>query len=105
METLYGRRVFACAGLGRPQGFVATLEAAGAVVVGSKWFPDHHDYSDEDVASVIAAAQRADAVVVTTGKDNVKLPPGADVWVVEAEMEPIEGSWRGLWRLVPGLVA
>jgi tetraacyldisaccharide 4'-kinase len=104
-ESLAGRRVHACAGLGRPQGFVATLEAAGAMVVGSTWFPDHHDYSRDDVASVIAAAQRAGAVVVTTGKDMVKLPVDADIWVVEAEMEPIEGSWRGLWRLVPGLVA
>jgi tetraacyldisaccharide 4'-kinase len=75
------------------------------MVVGSTWFPDHHDYSRDDVASVIAAAQRAGAVVVTTGKDMVKLPVDADIWVVEAEMEPIEGSWRGLWRLVPGLVA
>ena len=104
-ENLAGSRIFACAGLGRPQGFVATLEAAGATVVGSKWFPDHHDYSPEDVASVCAAAQRADAVVVTTGKDMVKLPPDTDFWVVEAEMEPIEGSWRGLWRLLPGLAS
>ena len=102
-ESLAGCRVHACAGLGRPEGFVATLEAAGATVVGSSWFPDHHEYSPEDVASVIKAAQRADAVVVTTGKDKVKLPPDADIWVIEAEMEPIEGSWRGLWRLLPGL--
>jgi tetraacyldisaccharide 4'-kinase len=84
---------------------VATLEAAGATVVGSTWFPDHHDYSPEDVAPVMDAARRADAVVVTTGKDKVKLPPDADIWVIEAEMEPIEGSWRGLWRLLPGLSA
>ena len=52
-----------------------------------------------------AAAETADAVAVTSGKDAVKLAPDAAVWVVEAEMEPIEGSWRGLWRLLPEVVA
>jgi len=53
----------------------------------------------------VAAAQAADAVAVTTAKDAVKLPEGAEIWVVEAEMEPIEGSWRGLWRLLPEIAS
>ncbi len=104
-SVLSGQRVFAFAGLGRPQGFAATLAAAGAEVVGSRWFADHHDYCDEDLREVVAAAQAADAVPITTAKDAVKLPVGAEVWVVEAEMEPIEGSWRGLWRLLPEVVS
>ena len=31
----------------------------------------------------------------------VKLPPGTDAWVVESIVEPIEGNWNGLWRLLP----
>ena len=38
---------------------------------------------------------------VTTGKDAVKLPPDAGVWVVEVVFEPIGDSWNGLWRLLP----
>ena len=104
-ECLAGRKIFAFAGVGRPEGFAAGLVEVGAEVVGSRWFPDHHDYSDEDLCEVEAAAQAADAVPVTTAKDAVKLPTGAEVWVVEAEMEPIEGSWRGLWRLLPEVVS
>lgn len=97
--ALLGRKVFAFAGLGRPRGFAETLESAGAEVVGHRWFPDHHDYSDQDLEELSAAADAARAIAVTTAKDGVKLPDGAPVWVLEVEMQPIEGNWRGLWRL------
>jgi tetraacyldisaccharide 4'-kinase len=95
------RRVFAFAGLGRPGGFVETLCEAGAEIVGETWFPDHHSYSKAEVAKVVAAAGAANAIPVTTAKDAVKLPDDAPVWVAEIEMVPVEGSWRGLWRLLP----
>lgn len=103
VEVLAGRRVFAFAGLGRPQGFAETLVGAGAEIAGERWFPDHHDYNDRDFALVSTAAEAAGAIAVTTTKDAVKLPTDAAVWVVEAEMEPIEGTWRGLWRQLPEL--
>jgi tetraacyldisaccharide 4'-kinase len=100
-EVLAGRRVLAFAGIGRPQGFADTLSEAGADVVDSRWFPDHHAYSAADLLDVVASAEKVEAVPVTTAKDATKLPPDAAVWVVEVAMEPIEGSWRGLWRLLP----
>jgi len=101
VEVLAGRRVLAVAGIGRPSGFVDTLSEAGADVVDNLWFPDHHAYTAEDLVEVEAAAKKVEAVPVTTAKDATKLPPDAAVWVVEVAMEPIEGSWRGLWRLLP----
>ena len=100
-EVLAGRRVLAFAGIGRPQGLADTLSEAGAEVVDSRWFPDHHVYTRADLQQVVAAAEAAEAVPATTAKDATKLPPDAPVWVVEAAMEPIEGSWRGLWRMLP----
>ena len=41
---------------------------------------------------------------MTTGKDAVKLPADAPVWVVEVEMTPRSGSWDELWALCPGLL-
>ena len=38
---------------------------------------------------------------MTTAKDAVKLPSNSGVWVVEVAVEPIEGNWNGLWRLLP----
>jgi tetraacyldisaccharide 4'-kinase len=100
--VLAGRRVLAFAGLGRPQGFGDLLREAGAEVVASRWFADHHRYSSAEVASVVAGARAAGAVPVTTGKDAVKLPADAPVWEVEVAMEPVAGSWDGLWDLLPG---
>jgi tetraacyldisaccharide 4'-kinase len=99
--VLDGRRVVAFAALGRPDGFAATIAEAGAEIVSTRWFPDHHVYTEREVADVTAAAAAAGAVPVTTAKDAVKLPSGTAAWVVEVVMEPVEGSWIGLWRLLP----
>ena len=56
VEALAGRRIFAFAGLGRPDGLLATLAESGAEFVGSRWFPDHHRYGGRDLAEVAAAA-------------------------------------------------
>ena len=101
-ENLAGRRVFAFAGVGRPQGFAALLEQAGVELVGSRWFPDHHRYTAAELESLAAAASTVGATLVTTGKDAVKLPGDAPVWEVEAEMEPVDGDWDRLWSLLPG---
>jgi tetraacyldisaccharide 4'-kinase len=101
VDALAGRQVVAFAGVGRPGGFSALLEEAGAQVVASRWFPDHHVYSAADLEEVTSAARRHRAVPVTTAKDAVKLPPDAPVWVVEAEVEPLAGDWADLWRLLP----
>ncbi len=71
---LAGRRVFAFAGIGRPDKFFATVEAVGSVLVGRRPFPDHHPYSDVELAGLCAEATRLDALPVTTAKDAVRIP-------------------------------
>jgi tetraacyldisaccharide 4'-kinase len=100
-ETLRGRRVLAFAGIGRPEGFATVLQAAGAVVVGRRWFADHHRVSEGELAEILATARAQGAIAVTTAKDAVKLPPDAEIWVVETEVEPLDGDWDALWRLLP----
>ncbi len=105
VDELAGRRVFAFAGLGRPEGFAATLAELGVELVGTRWFADHHRYSERELAAVLEAAAALGAAPVTTAKDAVKLPPTAPVWVLETAVEPLAGSWRELWRLLPELGA
>jgi tetraacyldisaccharide 4'-kinase len=100
-EVLTGRRVMAFAALGRPDGFSDTLAEAGAEIVASRWFPDHHPYTDQELSEVVGEAEKASAIPVTTAKDAVKLPSDVGAWVVEVVIEPVEGSWNGLWRLLP----
>jgi len=101
-HVLEGLRVVAFAGLGRPDGFSRLLHEAGAEIVAHRWFPDHHNYTLDELGQVVAEAHRLGAVAMTTGKDAVKMPRQAEVWVVEAEMVPAGGDWDPLWRLLPG---
>jgi tetraacyldisaccharide 4'-kinase len=68
--------VFAFAGIERPERFFSDLTSAGWNVVGTKSFHDHHRFSAGDVSRVAAAAKKAGAaIVLTTDKDAVRLPP------------------------------
>jgi len=69
-----GKNVFAFAGIGRPEKFVASLQDGGAHVTGSCFFADHHPYTDAEILQLKAVA--ADAELVTTEKDFVRLSTG-----------------------------
>jgi tetraacyldisaccharide 4'-kinase len=69
--TFADKTVFAFAGIGRPEKFVASLEAGGATVTGSCFFADHHPYDEDEILQLKAIA--GDAILVTTEKDFVRL--------------------------------
>ena len=75
VETLRGKAVAGFCGIGNPAAFRATLESLGARVVEFRAFPDHHNYTREDVDDLTRWAGKlsADATVATTQKDWVKL--------------------------------
>jgi tetraacyldisaccharide 4'-kinase len=70
-EAFAGKPVFAFAGIGRPEKFVASLDDSGAEVVGSCFFADHHPYTEEEILQLKAIA--GEAQLVTTEKDFVRL--------------------------------
>jgi len=71
---LAGRRVFAFAGIARPDSFRQTLEGLGAEVAGFRAFPDHHRYDAGVVQQIEKALRETGAeILVTTEKDGVKL--------------------------------
>lgn len=73
-EVVSGRRVFAFAGIARPGKFQESLDALGATVVGTRWFPDHHPYDPREVLRLLRTAEQLKAEPVTTPKDAVRLP-------------------------------
>ena len=88
---LAGRRVLAFAGIGRPQKVFDSLIELGADVVAMHAFDDHHPYGHDEVAALVDAAARLDAVPVTTAKDHVRLPPEARPLV---EVLPVTVAWQ-----------
>ena len=76
-------RIGCFAGIARPEAFLRTLAGMGHHVAETRWWQDHHDYSDKDIAALRAWAhdQRLD-VLVTTEKDAVKLRTIEAEWSV-----------------------
>jgi tetraacyldisaccharide 4'-kinase len=94
---IHGRRVAGFAGIGIPDKFRRSLEAAGAEVVEFRAFPDHHRYAAQDLAPILA---RGDLLPVTTAKDYVRLPPEIAARVQVLEIELRLADWAPLDRLL-----
>jgi tetraacyldisaccharide 4'-kinase len=96
--ALAGRKVLALAGLASPRGFVAMAGQLGMEMTGLAEFPDHHWYTPDDIARVVAQVRETGAeVVLTTEKDWIRLReiPRADLpfWVLSVRLEM--GADRG----------
>lgn len=76
LAALAGRRLFAFSGIGRPAKFFDTLEAHGLDLAGRRAFGDHHPFDAADRERLTRDAARLGAELVTTEKDNVRLPGG-----------------------------
>lgn len=93
-----GRRVVLVSGIGHPGGFEMLASALGLQVVASHRFPDHHHYSATDVALVSAAADKADAALVMTSKDAVKIQAFLTIcasrgaWVLTVESQLVDDA-------------
>jgi tetraacyldisaccharide 4'-kinase len=87
-ERLSGARLLAFAGIGRPEKFFATLRALGADLVGARAFPDHHPFRAGEIEDLHRDAERAEARLITTAKDIVRVPSPhcAGIEVLEVEI-------------------
>ena len=107
LDALAGARVLLIAGIGDPAALRRQLEQRGAVVR-ERAFPDHHAFSQGELAEAARSA-RADEIVACTLKDAVKI---ADLWPragpalwyvsqrvnVEEGVDQLEGSLDALLR-------
>jgi tetraacyldisaccharide 4'-kinase len=65
--------VLAVSGIGNARAFDRSLDVYAGQIVERRHYPDHHSYSDADVASILDQARQCGAdAVVTTAKDWVK---------------------------------
>jgi tetraacyldisaccharide 4'-kinase len=108
LDSLRGRRVVAVCGIGEPRAFAAQLAALGTSEVALLAHGDHHHYVPRDVDEALRIAG-PDGVMVTTGKDAVKLralwPRGAAACQVAGLAVRISGDEDRLTRLLDQLAA
>jgi tetraacyldisaccharide 4'-kinase len=71
-QFIQGKKILVFAGIADPNYFVYLLQRLGAEVVHEVHFPDHHQYTSEDMRIIGAYRDEVD-VFVTTEKDYVKL--------------------------------
>jgi len=77
ISYMKNKKVMAVSAIGNPASFEQTIGDIGAEIVESLRFPDHHDYTDEEMMDMFQQAQNqgAEAIVITE-KDAVKIPDG-----------------------------
>lgn len=70
-ETPY----IAFTGIGQPEKFHSTLWEKGLNVVGWHTYPDHHHFTKKDLQRLARLAHDKKARLITTEKDDMRLPP------------------------------
>jgi len=91
--ALAGREVDLVSGLGHPDAFERSVEALGMRVREHRRFPDHHDYSAEELTGL----GQGGAPVITSAKDLVKLrtvvgADGPELWSLDVELALRSGA-------------
>ena len=97
LDYLRGTKIYALAGIARPEGFKQLLEEQGANIVETRWFPDHHFYSQQELIDILNRAWQISAeALVTTEKDAARFaklsPAGLPVYSLRVEMETLPGE-------------
>ncbi len=75
--ALRGQKIFAFAGIGRPEKFFAMLERDGAQLVERQSFPDHARFDPVTLDALKARARAGGLIPVTTEKDAARLGPAS----------------------------
>ncbi len=69
------KRAVAFCGIGRPTRFFESLKRSGVKLEEQIAFPDHHVFTQADIMRLKAKAKAADAPLITTEKDKMRLSP------------------------------
>lgn len=102
---LEGEDLMAFAGIGRPQKFFETLRQMGANLIATHAFADHQPFPPAILRRLIRESREASAVLVTTEKDAVRLPPSlrTEILTVLVRLEP--SDWAPIDALIARLLS
>lgn len=84
-------KLFAFAGIGRPNKFFDSLRRRGGELVEALSYSDHHPYNQQDIQRLQTLSKEYDAQLITTEKDYIRLPKSfrknVKVWPVTVRFE------------------
>ncbi|MBS0245551.1 MAG: tetraacyldisaccharide 4'-kinase [Proteobacteria bacterium] len=91
VTALRQRPVLAFAGIGDPDKFFATVEAAGIAIAQRRPFADHHRFNAEEAAELVMAAEHDALALITTEKDHARMTgdPALAALAAKAHVLPV----------------
>ena len=100
ITEMAGCKIIAVSAIGNPASLEQTLQSIGTVIVESIRFPDHHDYTSEEITAVMnQAVERGAEAIIITDKDAVKFPQRIvqqkdriPIYIISIEIEFKNGS-------------
>jgi len=73
LEKFKDKNVFCFAGIGNPKNFFELLKESGVNLSNELSFPDHHNYSNNEILNLINKAKESNSILLTTEKDYLRL--------------------------------
>ena len=80
-------KYFAFSALANNNKFLDSLKKEGLKIEKSKFFPDHHYFSNNEIISLIKEAEKDNLKLITTSKDFVKIAKKYKEEIIEFKIE------------------
>lgn len=82
--------LLAFAGIARPEKFFDTVKDLGGDLLDGASFPDHHPFAPSELENLARHAEHHGAILITTEKDAVRLPPP---WRAKVAVLPVKARF------------
>ena len=73
-KNFNNQKITAFAGIAYPDKFFQSLKEQGGKIVKQVSYPDHYIYTENDLLSLAESANKTKSILVSTQKDNVRIP-------------------------------
>lgn len=81
------KKYYAFSAIGNPDRFYQSLKQQGLEIIETKSFPDHHNYSAEEIRELRAYAKKHKYSLITTAKDYTKILDQADIICTKIDLD------------------
>ncbi len=73
-KNFKGQNITAFAGIAYPEKFFQSVKEQGGIIVKQITYPDHYIYTENDLLTLAETANKTKSILVSTQKDNIRIP-------------------------------